>query len=283
MKLNLQRYLVVLVALAGAGTSALAGTVTFELDISKFGKVKNSGNQCGPTSTANSFAFLQAANPDVLKGDNRIIRDKDGVITEDVSKLRDALAGGWGNKAGGRAGMGTDGTDLKKWWASKVAWLEDYAPGKVAFDAQMNNEPDAKNWPKGGGIESKYPTFQFLWDALNHGADIELNVIDVPFKKAHALTLVGLSFDDKNDDKKWSADEKITMKFVDPNDPKGENKDNVQPVELTVGKDGRFEFKWWQDKGQWYVDSALTETVPGPAVWFLGAASAGLCMHRRRR
>lgn len=179
--------------------------------------------------------------------------------------------------------MGVNGTTLKPWWAAKVQWLEDYAPGKISYDAQMYNEKDAKNWNKGAGIEDCYPTIQFLWDSLNHGADIELNIIDVPFKKAHALTLVGLAFDDANDDKKWQAGEKLTMRFVDPNDPEQKNKDNIQPVELKVGTDGRFEFKWWQDQGQWYIDSALTETVPGPATWVLSVAAGGMCVRRRRR
>ncbi|MCG3124869.1 MAG: hypothetical protein GIKADHBN_03366 [Phycisphaerales bacterium] len=281
---TMHRAFLLTVALAGVSAHATAGLVKFELDISKFGKVKNVGNQCGPTSTANSFAFLQNTYTEVYTGDNRIIRDKDGAITDDAAKTRDALAQGWGDKTGGRAGMGVDGTSVKKWWASKVAWLEDWAPGKTYFDGQLYNEKDAKNWTKGGGVEDCYPTFQFLWDALNHGADIELNVIDVPFKKAHALTLVGMSFEDTNNDKKWAAPEKLYMKFIDPNDPEQKNKDNIQPVQLSVGTDGRFEFKWWQDQGQWYVDSALTETpVPSPASWLLVSVAAGITAYRRRR
>lgn len=263
---------------------AIAAEVSFSLDITKFGKVLNSGNQCGPTSTANSFAFLQNAYPNVYKDDNRIIRDKDGAITDDVAKTRDALAGGWGDKTGGKAGMGTNGTQLKPWWETKVAWLENWAPGKTRYDAQMFNEPDSKNWTKGGGIESMYPTFTFMWDALNHGADIELNIINKGFTKAHAVTLVGMTFDDKNDNKKWDAGESLKMRFIDPNDPKQEKADNVQPRELSVGKDGRFEFTWWQDKDTYYIDSALTETpVPGPGSWLLLGSAGGLCAYRRRR
>lgn len=268
-----------------ASLPALAGTVTYSLDATKYGKVANSGNQCGPTSTANSFAFLQNMYPDVYKDDNRIIRDKDGAITADVAKLRDALAQGWGDKAGGRAGMGTNGTDLKKWWASKVTWLEDYAPGKTRYAAQMYNENDTNGWPKKEAISPVYPTFKFMWDALNHGAAIELHIIDVPFKNAHAVSLVGMSFEDTNNDKAWNQGEKIYMKFIDPNDPNGANADNIQPVEMTYDNaKGRFEFTWWQDKGRWYIDAALTETpVPGPGTWLIAAVAGGLCAQRRRR
>ncbi|HLO40384.1 MAG TPA: hypothetical protein VK176_05115 [Phycisphaerales bacterium] len=275
--------LFVLIALTSLTGTALAGVVKYELDIGKFGKLDNDGNQCGPTATTNAFSFLQNMYPDVYKGDNRIIRDAAGKITEDLAKTRDALAQGWGDKTGGRAGMGVNGTTLKPWWASKVGWLEDFAPGKTRYAAQMYGETDAKNWVMGKSIEAVYPTFSFLWNAINHGAAIELNVIDVPFKQAHAVTLVGLSFDDANKDKAWDKTEKLFMKFVDPNDPTGKEKANTQPVELTVGKDGRFEFKWWQDGGQWYVDSALTETpVPSPATWVL-AAGGVMCVARRRR
>ncbi|MBL8964664.1 MAG: hypothetical protein KF787_10290 [Phycisphaeraceae bacterium] len=277
---------VVAVVLFAGLTAApsLAGTITFSLDVTKYGKVANSGDQCGPTSTANSFAFLQNMYPDVYKDDNRIIRDKDGAITADVAKLRDALAQGWGDKTGGRKGMGTTGVQLKEWWASKVTWLEDFAPGKTRYAAQMFNETNTDGWPKKEAISPVYPTFKFMWDALNHGAAIELNLIDVPFKNGHAVSLIGMSFDDTNNDKTWNQGEKIFMKFVDPNDPNGTNADNIQPVELTYdATKGRFEFTWWQDKGRWYIDSALTETpVPGPATWLMAAMGVGLCARRRR-
>ncbi len=274
----------VLAFAALSGSTALAGTVSYSLDITKFGKLDNSGNQCGNTTSTNAFMFLQNTYTDVYKGDNRIIRDKDGAITADLAKTRDALGGGWGNKAGGRAGMGTNGTTVEKWWASNVSWLEDWAPGKTRYDGQMFGETDATSWSKGADVEAIYPTFQFMWDSLNHKAGIELNIIDVPFKKAHAMTLVGMAFDDKNDDKKWTKDEKLTMTVVDPNDPTQLDKKNIQPIELSVGTDGRFEFKWWQDQGQWYIDSAMTQVaVPGPATWVLAAGSMGLCMPRRRR
>jgi hypothetical protein len=275
--------LFVLIALTAASGTAMAGVVKYELDASKFGTLDNSGNQCAPTATTNAFSFLQNMYPNVYKDDNRIIRDADGKITADLAKTRDALAGGWGDKSGGKAGMGTNGTNLAKWWATKVAWLEQHAPGKTRYSAQMYNEKTAKDWVQGKNIDPVYPTFQFMWDALNHGAAIELNLINVGFTNAHAATLVGMSFDDANNDKKWDKTEKLYLKFIDPNDPKGGNKDNKQPVEVTVGKDGRFEFKWWQDGGQWYVDSALSETpVPGPATWIL-AAGGMMCMGRRRR
>ncbi len=276
--------IIVLTAFCGLTQTAAAAEVGFSLDITKFGKVANVGDNCGPTSTANSFVFLQNNYPNIYKDDNRIIRDAAGAITADASKTRDALGAGWGDKTGGRAGMGVNGTTLKPWWTTKVAWLEDWAPGKTRYAAQMYNEPDAKNWVQGKNISSQYPTFTFMWDALNHGADIELNIINKGFTKAHALTLVGLTFGDANDNKKWDNGESLKMRFVDPNDPNQANAGNTQPRALSVGADGRFEFTWWQDKDTWYIDSALTETpVPAPAAPALLGSAAGLLAFRRRR
>lgn len=270
----------------GVGASiAAADIVGVSTDKTKYGHVANLGNRCAPTATANSFAYLQNAYPNIFKDDNRIVRDAAGTPTNDVTKLRDALCDGWGDHQGPRAGTGAAGANLKQWWEGKVTWLDQFAPGKVDYSAMMFNEPDAGTWIRGNKVTSAYPTWDYLWDAINHGCDVELNIIDVAFTNAHALTLTGLQYDDVGDDGSRDATDPIAMSFIDPNDPNDANATNIQPRALTANttQGGRFEFQWWQDGAQWYIDSALVECpIPAPSV-FAVFGVAGIGALRRRR
>ena len=83
-------------------------------------------------------------------------------------------------------------------------------------------EPDPKKWKFGESLEKGAPTWDFVWREISHGEDVEIAFADKEDAKPsvdHAVTLVGLSFDDKNNNERFDVGETQMIKFLDPNDP----------------------------------------------------------------
>jgi hypothetical protein len=83
-------------------------------------------------------------------------------------------------------------------------------------------EPDPKKWKFGDRLQQGAPTWDFLWRQISVGEDVEIAFTDEDVAKPtfdHAVTLVGLSFDDKNGNGEFDAGETQRITYLDPNDP----------------------------------------------------------------
>jgi hypothetical protein len=260
--------LLVCAAVSGAVGSVQAATAFFQKDFSEMGHVPNvSAPQkgiCAAAADINSFIYLWNHFPQVYGGTNLLPDwDGDGTLTQsDYLASRDKLANGWEHNGTSRPGMygSSGGAVAKNIWEQTLYWFEDFAPGTTVFDGQLNQ--NGASWHGGQVLETSYPRWSFLWDALVAAMDIELGLASGA--KAHAVTFTGMAFNDLDGDGRWDANETVEqVGFVDPN-----KVSQMTWADVSTGTGGRIEFKWWQDGQIYHVYRAYTEgpiSVPEPA------------------
>jgi hypothetical protein len=168
------------------------------------------------------------------------------------------------------------------WWVNKLWWIDDHAPGTTVFDGQVQGSINPQNWLGGAVLEDKYPTWEFLWDELMRCEDVEIGIVRKSGSGGHVLTLTQLCFVDNDGDSKWDPLEVRVMRFMDPNGVPTE-----RTAMLWEGVDDRFEFNWWQDKQDWFIQTAFTESpVPEPLTLlglFLASGCTGIYIRRWRK
>jgi len=277
-------------------TTSPAALVSVSNPFDQFGKVPNGtcanpqASVCGAAAMINSFEFLRRTNMALL-GNTSIIPDwnNDKMITmSDLETSRDRLGiDGW-KSPGGEDRKGyykRDGT-VRSDWEAKVDWLNDFAPGKIIFDGQIDanrkdlgiTEKDVSKWKNGGVLENKQPEWAFLFNQIKGKEDVE-----IAFRGGntfHAVTVTGLDFDDKNGNKMFDAGEDRFLRYLDPNDVKGEKK-----AQLSMGGGGQLQFKYGVDTVD--ILYAFSESpVPEPSTILSGTlgliVTAGLARKNRK-
>lgn len=163
--------------------------------------VINGALACGPTSTANSFAYLQKKY-----GANGVtgIYDETNPFNT-INSLEDYM------------NMGANGVSPEGLVNGKTQYLHDKGmDGKITVESQI--DPAFHN----GGTT---PTWQFLLDQLAKGQDVEvgflwwdptLNGGRGGYNNGHVVTATGFSFTDTNANDAIDAGENASMTFIDP-------------------------------------------------------------------
>ena len=256
--------------LALSATSAPAEVVYVQKDFAEMGRVPNvSPGICAAAANINSLVYLRNHFPGIY-ADTDLIPDWDGngaVEFSDQVTSRDKMAYGWDNDEGvhrpgiyGSSAPGGGGTAQAVWEAT-YWWFEDFAPGTSAFDGQV--QASTTGWHDWEVLERGYPQWAFLWDSLLDAADVELGIYPTIPAGAHAVTLIGLAFDDLDGDGWWDAgEEPKEIGYLDPNSVSAPTWSDV-----TINPEvGRIEFQWSQTT--YYIDRAFTKgpvLIPGDA------------------
>ncbi len=254
------------------GTYVQAGPVDFSKPFGKYGTLWNTYDGtstgapepwCAPTSTANSFKYLENQYPGTY----------DNFLTGRVGLLatRDALCTGW-QKPGSpaRMGMGVGGASYRSLWESKYYWIADWATGTTIFGGMVDEDPSG--WAGGENLTFGKPSMSFLEERVRRCDDIELW-----FKPAsgmsHVVVLTSLHYTDTNGNNRWDIEtEEGQIDYQNPNDP------NVPQYGTVTLVDGYL--KTTCDSQSVTITAAYSE-VPEPAA--LALLTFGGVMLRRRR
>ncbi len=255
--------LLVLVACAG---SSLAATVYHvQLDTSKFGRLDQANvpvnpggsgaNSCVPTATMNSFTWLQNTNPTLLG-------------TSLTGNNAAAAASDLGNN---HMGTSSDtGTGANGWLDGKKSYIAAKAPGKVAVDGQSHLYSGTN-----ADIEQIRPTWQFFFNALTMGCDVEIGILPNGGGIGHALTLTSFHWVDQNMDNIIQMSENATIDYIDPANP-------AMDMISSVWQDANGVLQTNYGGGYNIALTAIECAIPGPGAFAL-AAIGGLVAARRRR
>lgn len=206
-----------------------------------YGNLGNTGPRCASTATINSFQFLMNKYPDIVGGTKLI--PGAGTDNEDpllrLGSARNALHDGWKKQGQPRSGVQGEclqakfGKHRRFWWEAKAQWIEDFAEGRIILDGMVFtgglDEPDQDptKWKFGSVLKKGAPTWDFLWQEISHGEDVEIAFADKEKEKPtadHAVTLVGLSDDGQT--------RQIT--YIDPNNPNRNSNNPNQPGLFTA-------------------------------------------------
>lgn len=280
------RLLAAVVFMGVLSFTASAALIQLQLPYLEYGHVYNTdsgmagGNPvpwCAPTATANSFQFLEKHYPLILPGQP--------LTGGNVIGLRNQLATGWiGADNIQHPGMivSPQGSSDQSWWEHKVWWIEDHVPANtIVFGGMIESDPTS--WYRGGDLIQGSPTWNFLWQEVADGEDVEIK-IDIGTSVAHVLTLTSMNFDDINNNLVWDPGEARMIDYIDPNNPS-------QLFQATVSANlvgSRLEF-WWNNGGanlppRWAtIEGAYTESVPEPTVLGLLVLGMLTLLHRRSR
>ncbi len=216
--------------------AVLATTISVQLPYNKFGHVWNTNDgtsrgtsvgYCAPTATVNSFKFLENMYPNVY--DNKL-------TNRDIIQTRDDLVGLMGT-------CPNTGTQPKNWWEGKIQWIEDHAPGRTSYGGMVMPFIDVSTWNKKDLLSNTFPTFNWLFQQLKDGEDVELAIYGSNF--GHALTLTSLKFEDSMDDSSfqngiWDPGVELAqIDYLDPNNPT-----QLFWSDLSLNLDGSLNFLW---------------------------------------
>lgn len=249
---------------------------------------------CAPTSATNMLVHMQNTHQAAIGSDNPLVGDGyDGWIS-----TAETLQGFFGtNNDEGSSGPG------------QTAGLERYLESigvadRFTFDAVTFEEKEGyPTWATQGTT----PTFGDFYGWLSAGAGVYLDIIYEDAQpggvQGHALALVGLEWNDANEDGVVDISEGATLAVIDPLDPSQnyDGSDVLGPPKLTSisiwqdESDGPLQFSYLQyhgglpfEPGNYEVADgfigggiALSVTVPGPAAGLV-AAAIGLARRRRR-
>ena len=232
-------------------------------------------NTCGPTSTANSFAYLERAYPEVYSGRKLIpdIEDKDDYGPEELKAVADELKDLMKH-------TDTNGVYIQGLIDGKIKYFEAHAPGTTVVGAQMKYGWDTQK-PQGiGGIpdrvhENTEPTWEWLNQQLLSCEDVEILIRPVGGGLGHFVTLTGMTWQDDGDGDIEPGE--AIIDYIDPNGGPGQS-----PVTYNEGDE---ELRLLQYKGQsvnFRLEAAVKESIPEPATMTL-LALGGLAVLRRRR
>ena len=187
------------------------------LDINKYGYLNQNdvpgigGCACGPVSAVNSFVFLQNMYPNIY--DNKLT----GSTYQSWIQTALDLAGNNYMRT-----IQNSGTWSRDFVWGKINYFNDKAPGTTSIHGQVFVEDPAGDWnqerPKPDFIESVFPTWQFLFNELSRGQDIELNIRYLT-GGGHFLTLSSFNWTDTNMDGIIQQTENAILDFIDPLDP----------------------------------------------------------------
>ncbi len=236
------RVLSTLVVLASAVLLASAGHALtiydIQLDQTMFGHLDQDdtsacGGQgqvaCGPTAAVNSLVWLQNQYPDIY--DNSLILgatedlNGDEVIDEydDWIATANALGGpDYMNCLPCQTGQPSGGTSISNFISGKQAWIEDHVPGMTTYADQNIHSQTNSMWPQ----------WQFIYDNLVSGEDVELLVgfYDTNDTRigGHYLTLTSFHFEDVDMDGVLDIEEVAWIDFIDPGTGQHTQADIVQ-------------------------------------------------------
>jgi len=209
---------------------------------------------CGPAAAVNSFVFLQNTYPNIygssLAGDNY------ETWVDTANTLLDPRYMDCNCNNGG--------TTIDNFISGKQDYLNDVAPGTTTVHFQ--NFFDTTNPTK--------PTWQFLFDELMKGQDIEILVgfyDDTGRNGGHYVTVSGFYFSDTSGDGEIQADdETATLFFVDPDDG------NAHQSTLAM-RAGFLDLVNYSDKYNTYIEAAVAESpIPMPEPLTLSLFALGL-------
>ncbi len=256
-------FAVALVLLSG-GAAFSATVYHVQLDTSKFGRIDQANvplnpggggqNSCVPTATMNSFTWLQNTNPflgNMLTGANP---------TTSASDLGNNHMGSTSN-----AGTGANG-----WIDGKSSWIAAKAPGLVGVDGQSALYTGAN-----ADIEQVKPTWQFFFDALTRGCNVEIGILPNAGGIGHALTLTSFHWVDQNMDNIIQMTENATIDFIDPAAP-------AMDMIKRIWQDGTGTLQTDYGAGFNVALTAIECAIPTPGAAAL-ALVAGIVAYRRRR
>jgi len=263
--------------------SALAATVyDIQLDHLKFGNLDQDDTAacggagqlaCGPTAAVNSFVWLQNQYPGIY-GDNLILdatQDEDG--DNDIDEYDDwiATANALGDPAYMDCAVCNGGTGIFDFIDGKMDWIEDHVPGVTTYADE--------NWHDGG----VWPTWQFLYDNLVSGEDVEILVgfydDQVMRVGGHYLTITSFHWEDDDMDDIIDATETAWIDFIDPQDGTHKMADIQQngsgdAIYVDYGIGGAVDATW--------LEATVKESpIPEPATLLL--VGGGLVMLGLRR
>jgi len=257
--------------------TVLATTISVQLPYNKFGHVWNTDNgtstgagvgYCAPTATVNSFKFLENMYPNVY--DNKLTKG-------DIIKTRNDLVGLMGT-------CPDTGTQPQNWWQGKIQWIEDNAPGRTSYGGMVMPSIDVSTWNKKDLLSNTFPAFNWLFQQLKDGEDVELGIYGS--FGGHALTLTSLKFVDSMDGSSfqngiWDPSVELAqIDYLDPNNPT-----QLFWSDLSLNPDGSLGFLWNNGGANppknAYIGLAFKESpIPEPssilgllALGTLGAAS----------
>lgn len=248
-----------------AGSAIAANSYHVQLDTSKFGRIDQANvplnpggggqNSCVPTATMNSFTWLQNTNPTLLG-------------TSLTGANPTASASDLGNNFMGSTSNG--GTGANGWLDGKKAWIAAKAPGKVTVGGQS-----ALYTGTNADIAQVTPTWQFFFNALTMGCDVEIGILPNAGGIGHALTLTSFHWDDINMDNVIQMTENATIDFIDPANP-------ANDMVRRIWQDGAGTLQTNYGGGYYVALTAIECAVPTPGA-FAVAALGGLIAARRRR
>jgi hypothetical protein len=219
---------------------------------------------CGPTAALNSLVFLQNRYPGIYTGTNALIPHQDGNTTEqDQIQAGETLAC--------YMGCGSNGTSISNFIQGKQQYFEATAPNTTSI-----------TWMNIFDQNGAYPTFNWLFNELSDGEDIELLVgfyslnPDTGLLKrdgGHYVTLYGIS--------SATNDGNGSISFVDPADGTNESPGTF------LAPDGSIRTTDYLSGTSTVtiVEAAVSESpVPEPATFgVLGSGVLAVWVVRRRK
>jgi hypothetical protein len=217
---------------------------------------------CGPSAAVNSFVFLQNKYPGIYGSDLAGDTYENWVDTANTlldPKYMDC-------------DCNNGGTTIDNFISGKQDYLNDVAPGTT--EVHFQNFFD--------GTSPTKPTWQFIFDELMKGQDIEILVgfyDDTGGRNGgHYVTVTGFSFNDADGNGDIDAGETATLYYVDPDDGKADFS------ELDMRNDF-LDLMGYSDQYSTYVEAAVAESpIPEPLTLSLFAAGlAGLVVVRQRK
>jgi hypothetical protein len=221
-------------------------------------------NACGPTSFVNSLVYMENVHGDIY-GNSLIPHIAGNTEQEDQIAAAD-IAACYMNCSGNGGGTG-----IFNFISGKQSYFDAYAPNTTYIENMnvFNN-----------GI---WPTFQFMYDMLAQGEDVELLVgfynVNTPTVRAggHYVTLTGVSFGVP------FANGNGTINFVDPNG--GADFNNVAlSTSAAPGFAGAIYNNQTYVPGYYTaIEAVVAESpLPEPGTWLLLLASVPVFVFMRR-
>jgi hypothetical protein len=206
-----------------------------------YGDTDKPGPYCAATAFANSFAFLQNKYPKIYP-----IGKQEGRLTnfpQDPIDARNALIGL--QKLAGNGKPPNLPASLQTIWESMIDYFNfSGALKSTIFEAELDPTINTAGWKMANVIQNVIPTPDFLLSELKKGEDVEIAFRGIPLKQgdlvvsegAHMVTLTGIDTT------------KMTLTYLDPNNPSKEKGDPKHPglftASYTINAKGYIVFNW---------------------------------------
>ena len=221
---------------------------------------------CGPASAVNSFVFLQNMYPEIYG--NSLAGDTYENWIDTANILLDPRYMD--------CDCDNNGTTIENFISGKQDYLNDTVPGATSVHFQNAFDPPAFT----------KPTWQFLFDELMRGQDIEILVgfyDETGRNGGHYVTVSGFFFGDTNGDGEIQADdETATLFYVDPSDGSAHH----STLDM---KNGFLDLVGYRENFDTYIEAAVAESpvsMPEPltlSLFALGLVGAAALRSRHRK